>query len=487
MTTVSFGTSGHRGIMGDAFSHDHIRAIGYAVATHLKKEKKQPEIIIGYDPRQGNHPEHTLSYTHLLAEVLSSYGCTVLLCDTYTPTPVISWYITHHHCDGGLILTASHNPPEYNGIKFNPSNGAPAPVETTDIIQTLANDYLENPIFGEEHGHIKSINPTDSFAKNLAQKCIIYLNSADLSGQRIAVDAKHGATTDTWNALADTFKFDLHLVHETPLPDFGHCEPNPTRIKGLDKLQECQATHHCTLSASNDPDGDRHQLCDENGAPLSPEETCTILIDYMIDQNLPLKGVASTLASSQLIKKACQHHNITYEETKVGFKYFAPFLEKAKNQQHIAFGVESSGGFSASFHTLEKCGFLPVILMMMILKQSGKSLSQLKQESLKRHGTFYFVEDEYRYEAIDIPLLKTWLSTCDQKSLQSHFKETIHSLNREDGLKINFEDESWCLVRLSGTEPVARLYAESHTHEKALAINAQSKVMVQQIVATKNS
>jgi phosphoglucomutase len=472
MTTsfpIQFGTSGHRGIMGSGFTHDHVRAIAQAVAGYLYRNNTISSIIIGYDPRSGNDPKGSAdSYTGTAINALLEQGIDVWMCEKYTPTPVVSWAIGHFQLGGGLILTASHNPPQYNGIKFNPSNGAPAPTAITQFIETKANQYLETPLPPQaKHGQLKWMSPSIEFARALIESLIKHglpPGSGKPSDIPFAVDAKHGAVAFTWVAFSVLLDWPLTCLNLLPLPDFGGIEPNPVKTQFLDSLKAKQQTIKAPLAISNDPDGDRHQILDENGSPLSPEETCLIIAHFLVQTGLPLAGISTTLASSLCIKRFCDTHKLEFDETAVGFKYFAPALEKAKEEEKLWLGVESSGGFSASFHTLEKCGFLPGIWLMFIIHLTQKPLSQLKQEIKAAYGTTVFIEDEVALDEASKVSLKASFKALNADEWNV-FAAPITRLSNTDGLKLYFDDGSWILCRLSGTEPVVRIYAEGFSQQ----------------------
>ena len=466
LTPITFGTSGHRGIIAKSFTTDHTRAIAQALATLLHKTEASPKVGIGYDSRTGNSP--TLeegSYTKSVVDTLLDYGVSVCFCNEPTPTPVISWAIEHHNWDGGLILTASHNPPNYNGIKFNPSDGAPAPVETTKILESLANSYLLNPPKPPaKKGTLTAISLATEFASSMHKKLKDLLPNIDLDLQPMSIiaDALHGSVAASWDALFQEFNLmSYQILHPDPRADFGNIEPNPTAEKALETIRKELIKHPVSLSVANDPDGDRHVILTEKGIRLKAEEVALIILDFLQTQNVPVGGIATTLASSNTIATSATHHQLSYLETSVGFKYFTPFLKKMRNSNKVGIAVESSGGFSTSFHTLEKCGFLPVILLLLDLKTTQKSLTLRLSEIRKKYGNPCFTERAISLTESQKNLFLADYLTWSTQKIQSIWNDPIQKLNKQDGLKIQFEDNSWLLIRPSGTEPVLRVYAES--------------------------
>ncbi len=482
MTAIQFGTSGHRGIYPSTFTKEHVVAIAQAVSMILKENTPHPKIVIGYDPRKGNDPpKKEGSLTHALVETLTTQGIEVFITESYCPTPIVSWLITKKGYDGGFILTASHNPPAYNGLKFNPKNGAPAPSELTQKIETLANTYLKtpppSPTLPPKQEQI--IAPISEFIEHLYTliNTLLKINTLNVQTDTLCIDVRHGACGETWQKIAQKWGFKAHILNETPRSDFGNQDPNPTKESNLDTLRTHIKSHKSLMGIANDPDGDRHVILDETGALLSPEETAVIIADALSPSG-KLSGIVTTLASSKRIEIACKRLGIQKEETAVGFKYFAPFLEACKAKNTLGIGVESSGGMSISSHTLEKCGFLPPLLLLAISKLQNIPISQLKANSLKQDGRLYFKEEEYLFEPHQKENLVQNLKTATIETLQKESPLPVISLNQKDGLKLEFPENQWLLIRLSGTEPLARLYVESPSDTQSDQLLALAKTLI---------
>ena len=462
LNPVSFGTSGHRGIINKTFTHDHVTAIAVGIAS-LFTAPHQTTLVIGFDPRQGNDIHYKPgSFTHTLIHSLNKLGINTISFSDYIPTPIISWAINYFKVDGGIILTASHNPPNYNGIKFNPKNGAPAPENITKQIEAVANNYLENPdnLTCDTIGtHSQQQAPLKAFSEHLLKSCkTLGLPIPKTFSKPLQVDVKHGACGTLWQELSKLSNLEINIKHYEPRSDFGNIEPNPTKY---DQLDVAPKTYYA--STANDPDGDRHAVRDNQGNIVTPETLTAIIIDYLCKNATKPTQLATTLASSHILKTICNQHAINYHETAVGFKHFAPYFEQAKKHHETCIGIESSGGFSISHHTFEKCGFLPIIILTIICELSTKSLATLKEEVETNYGQYYFTETEFKFKETQKETLKNYLKTTSKESLENDFNITIKTINTSDGLKIETQD-SWALCRLSGTEPIARIYSES-THK----------------------
>jgi len=481
---ISFGTSGHRGVIDHSFTHLHVRAIAQAIATLLHEENEtNPTVVIGYDPRTGNDPNLSeSSFTKTLVDTLLESGISVQFCENFTPTPIISFTIPFQGLSGGMMLTASHNPPEYNGLKFNTKNGAPAPVAITQKIEKLGNNFLTSPPqWNKKKGQLSRISPTKQFVSHCQQILGAYFKKElTFSQSIIGIDVKFGACTETWEALLSELGQPKSVIlNKDPRSDFGNTNPNPIE-KELNALKQWVLENKADMGIGNDPDGDRHAILDETGNWVSPEETTVIIAEYLKKAGYPINGIASTCASSQLVQSWCQKNQTDYYETAVGFKYFTPYLEQAKHENTLVLAVESSGGFSFSPHTLEKCGFLPGLLLLAIISETKTPLSHLKAAILNTYGTFLFREESLQISAEKKESILRFLKNPNQDQLKKHYPN-IHTVSTLDGLKIVLKNKCWVLVRASGTEPLLRLYSESSSKEESQHLLHPVKALLNEI------
>ena len=485
MKNITFGTSGFRGIINKDFNLENIKKIALAIAKYLKENHQKQKIAIGYDPRHGNDPKLTKnSFTHILCETLTDAGIHVDFFSHYVPTPFVSWYVKESKCQGALILTASHNPPEYNGIKFNDENGAPSSINITKKIEKNIENIHETitKLKDEKKGTLNILSPPwNLFAhclKNEIQKLNIALPK-EINLTTI-IDCKHGTAAPLWKALSETFQIKhFHFLHQTPCPNFNFIDTNPCNTQHLEKLKESILSKNADLGIANDPDADRHIILDEKGLPLTPEESALIIYDFLKSQKIKCHSLISTLASSSILKSASQIEKFTYQECCVGFKFIAEKLLKENKEKKYALGIESSGGFSSSFHTLEKCGFLPGILIILALSITKEKLSTLKDNVIKKYGRFFFHESSSTFDAQIKPKLENTLKKISQNELQTYYPINIINDDKRDGLKVNFSDNAWTLLRFSGTEALIRIYAESNNNEEAKSLINASNNMIQ--------
>ena len=467
---IKFGTSGHRGIISSTFTANHIRAIITAISIYLKQYKqiKSPRVLIGYDTRTGNSPLlEKSSYTYAVVECFIYHGINVGFCESFSPTPLVSWAIQKHAYDLGVILTASHNPPNYNGIKINDHHGAPASSDITEWIESEANAIfptLSPDMFTHSIASVSYVNYTNEFISHLNTllQQTFQLPFPSFS-DRYLIDPKSGSSIEIWKAITADAIGTIDWHNDIASSNFNFQSPDPTHKNAINLLRSHCKNNAC-IGFSNDPDADRHVLIDEHGKFISPEKIAAIIIEYCISEGIEISGIATTLANSSLIKKISSAHHIMCHETNIGFKYFTPFLTQARTQNKLCIGVESSGGFSISLHTFDKCGFLPILLILGIMKKTNTPLYELASTIDQTYLTFHFFEDSI--ETISSVDLKDLMLNTQDK-LRKLFEFPIDSINQRDGLKITFSNQDWVLCRPSGTEPVIRIYAESTTIESA--------------------
>ena len=471
MSDIKFGTSGHRGIIGQTFTMAHIRAIVHAISAYFDEHNiSSPKILFGYDTRTGNSP--TLdpnSYTYCVVSELTSLGIHVDVCDNYTATPIISWAVKTNDYHLGIILTASHNPPNYNGIKINDSMGAPASLEMTSWIESKANELKPTikdktkKIHSKRFKYVNYLNPFLDHTKELI-KTTFQLPLTDFNGTYI-IDPKCGSAISVWKQLTESSNGTIIWKNNQHSAHFNQELPNPTSQTTIDSIGALCKEHNC-IGFSNDPDADRHIMIDELGNAVSPEKILAIILHYCNSTNINIQSVSSTLANSAIIKTICQRINIVLHETNIGFKFFTPYLKSADASNAISFGVESSGGFSMSSHSYDKCGFLPILIIIGIMKKQGMPLSSLSHQIDEIFGKLIFVEDALELDTQEIGKLNYFAKT-DRTSLQQLFETEISSISTSDGIKITFNNNDWVLSRPSGTEPLIRIYAESTSEQTA--------------------
>lgn len=443
--TIRFGTSGWRAIIADEFTFDKVRIVTESICSYLKTRDEARTLIVGHDSRFMGE-----KFAMIAAEIAAKKGFRVLLCSGPTPTPTISYAIRSQRAAGGINFTASHNPPEYQGIKFSTYDGAPALPEVTARI---------------EHGIVRGISTSDVSGGEIVEfdACPAYLNDLKTKIRFDVIAAAKGryAYDPLWGTgrgYLDKFLIghglEVDTLHDWRDVTFGGRSPEP----GEDHLEELKAAvteKHLTLGLATDGDGDRFGVVDADGTFIEPNQLIALLTDYLAESRGWTQGVARSVATSHLVDRVASDRGLRLYETPVGFKYIGELI----NEDEIILGGEESAGLSIRGHYPEKDGILACLLAAEAVAARGVGLVKQLDELYARVG---------RLEAgrIGVKLTSEVAGKLAERLAEeppSIAGRKIESINRMDGVKFMFADRSWMLLRPSGTEPMVRIYAESES------------------------
>jgi phosphoglucomutase len=448
---IKFGTSGWRGIIGEDFTFDNVRIASQGIANYLKKSKQQGSgVIVAYDTRFLSE-----KFASEAAKILAFNGIQAFLCTRDVPTPCVSFETMRRKAMGAINFTASHNPPEYNGLKFSTSNGAPALPDVTRQIEHeihLVQQKNERLDVYERTELIEEIDPKDRYLKGLRQK--VDVDIIHEVRPRIAIDALYGTSRDYLDYFLLESGIEVKSIHNYRDPYFGGFSPECSE-KNLSDLRTVVAEEHFDLGLATDGDADRFGIIDDR-ARFVPANTILGLMAVYLKRhrNIP-GGLARTVATTHLIDAIARKLDVPLYETQVGFKYIGELILADK----IAFGGEESAGMSMYRHLPEKDGVLACLLVAEMVSRTRKKLSELIDDMHEEFGHFYS-------KRIDLKLtnqLKESLASKLENPPRQIEDLKVREVNTTDGVKLIFDDQSWLLFRLSGTEPVARLYAEAST------------------------
>ncbi len=445
---IKFGTSGWRAIIADEFTFESVKQVTNAVSRYLKTSENRL-LIIGHDSRFMGE-----TFSQIAAKEAASKGFKVELCNEPTPTPTISYLIRSKGAAGALNFTASHNPPEYQGIKFSTSDGAPALPEITKEIE----DFIREDVAYEDEdgGSITEIDPKPDYLADLSSKVDLELIAK--AGGRYAYDPLWGTGRGYFDKLLRDQGLEIETLHDWRDVTFGGESPEPGESQ-LRDLKKTVIDNELTLGLATDGDGDRFGVIDSNGAFISPNLLIALLTDYLAESRGWKEGVARSVATTHLVDRVAKDRGIELFETPVGFKFIGELI----NEDKIILGGEESAGLSIKGHYPEKDGLLACLLAAEAVAARGASLSEQLEDLMKRVG---------RLESgrISVRLTEEIAESLEEKLLEepeSVGGRKIENINRIDGVKFIFDDGSWMLMRPSGTEPVVRIYAESES-EKSL-------------------
>ena len=448
MTKIKFGTSGWRAIIADEFTFANVRVASEAIGRYVKRRNNAPAVLVGYDTRFAS--EH---FGREVARVLSSQNIRVRLCSQAVPTPAVAFTVVRENLDGAVNITASHNPGEYNGLKFSTSDGAPAlPEVTTEIENEIVQLQTSNWEFTAKPNDsiVESVDIGPAYLLDLATK--VALNKIRDAGLTLAYDALHGSGAGYLDGLLRQANIPAMVLHTTRDVYFGGLHPEPADEQ-LGELKIVMRKNSLKLGLATDGDADRFGVLDEGGEFIYPNELIAMLVDYLVESRGWRGGVARTVATTHLVDRVAALHKLELLETPVGFKYIGEYIKEGR----IILGGEESAGLSIRGHVPEKDGILACLLIAEMLAARGKSLKNQLKDLFSRVGEVYNRRLNVKLD----PAISARVKQKIASDVREFHGRRVVKQNRVDGLKLIFDDGSWVLMRPSGTEPVVRFYAES--------------------------
>ncbi|NCS41631.1 MAG: phosphoglucomutase/phosphomannomutase family protein [Microcystis aeruginosa BS13-10] len=462
MTTVNpikFGTDGWRGIIAADFTFDRVALLAPLAAQVLADNYGQitgsRTIIVGYDRRFMAE-----DFAQTAAESLQKAGFDVLLSQSYAPTPAFSWAARSENALGAIVLTASHNPAKYLGLKVKGYFGGSVSPEITQQIEAL----LSNPPqFNAAAGKLSTFEPWSSYCQGLRQKVnIAAIANAIESGQlKVYSDVMHGAAATGLERLLGVGITELR-GNRDPLFGGGSPEPLPRNLREIiDKLAHSANLAPLRVGLVFDGDSDRVAAIDGRGNFLSTQNLIPILIEHLAGKKGMRGEIVKTVSGSDLIPKLASLYGLSVFETPIGYKYIADRMLTTP----VLIGGEESGGVGYGTHIPERDALLSALYVLEAVVESGQDLSDLYAQLQDKTGF------HSEYDRIDLPLANMeardqLITALDREPLREIAGKQVTDCNTMDGYKFRLEDGSWLLIRFSGTEPVLRLYCESSTLDR---------------------
>ncbi|MGA2169536.1 MAG: phosphoglucomutase/phosphomannomutase family protein [Terracidiphilus sp.] len=462
---IEFGTSGWRAIVADEFTVANIRLAVAGIAAYVKTQPEPHRVLVGRDPRFLGE-----SFVDIAARVLAGAGVTPIVIPEPAPTPAIAYAVRTLKTSGAINFTASHNPPEYNGIKFSTHDGAPALPEVTKQIEAAIDLFGDGgsiisanaPAGGFETADVKP-----AFLKRLQE--LVDLKAIAKSGIKVVYDPFWGAGRGYSSDLLREAGVAVETVHDYRDVLFGGHAPEPSDELLGDakaKMREIGAA----IGIATDGDADRFGIVDGDGTFLQPNYIIALLFDYLVETRGWKNGVAKSVATTNLINAVAEYHKVPLFETPVGFKYIGELIIEDK----IAIGGEESAGLTIRGHVPEKDGVIAGLLVAEMVATRGKSLGAQLKELFAKVGSFYPVRENFRLTP-EVKAAFTEKMKADPTELGGR---KVSKVVRTDGLKLILEDGSWVCYRLSGTEPVVRAYTEARSEQDMEALKAAAEKFV---------
>jgi phosphoglucomutase len=455
LTQIKFGTSGWRAVMAEEFTFANVRRAVSGIARYVASQKPSgARVIVGRDPRFLGE-----TFCSMAGEILAAHRIEPLVVVEAAPTPAFAHAVIQNKADGVINFTASHNPPEYNGIKFSTPDGCPALPEVTKKIEAeiVAGDGAapDAPSSGAAADH-GTLDPKPGYLKRLGE--IVDLEVIRKANLRVVFDPMWGAARGYSDELLRGAGLQVATVHDYRDVLFGGHAPEPDDhlLKDLRKrMRETGAQ----IGIATDGDADRFGIVDADGTFLQPNYVIALLFDYLVESRGWKNGVAKSVATTNLINALAEKHGVELYETPVGFKYIGELIMQDK----IAIGGEESAGLSIRHHVPEKDGVLAGLLCCEAVARRGKSLGEQLKAVCNQVGSFYPERQNFRLTA-EVKAKFTEKLRSDPRDFCGR---AVSQVVRTDGLKLVFSDGSWVCYRLSGTEPVVRVYTEARS-EKGL-------------------
>lgn len=468
---IKFGTDGWRAEIGKDFTYDAVALVAQALVNHIRATgQKQKPVIVGYDNRYQSE-----DFARIAAEVVSSNGIKVLMFDASVPSPLTSFATKELKASYGIMITASHNPPTWNGFKIKENYGGSAQPATTKKVEEQVKKIQENNL-DVKRGSSKNIKKFNLKEKYFAHvKKLINLKLIKKNKAKIIIDPMHGSGAGYLKEFLASLGIEAIEIRGNRDPLFGGVNPEPLPVNLQPLIEEIKEDELNSgkniIGIALDGDGDRIGGVDENGEYLSSHNMFSLLLKHLAE-NKKLKGeVVKTFNISRLVDKQCSAYKKKLNEVPIGFKHVVKLIQS----KDILIGGEESGGIGIKGHIPERDAMLCALFVIELLAKEGKPARAILNDIMDQHGYFYYNRIDKHMERAKIDAFVNKLKNNPPKQIGNLNVTKIEDL---DGIKLNFEDESWILFRASGTEPLIRIYCEARTPDDVNLILAASEKLL---------
>jgi len=450
-TDIRFGTDGWRGIIDEDFTDDNVRLVTRALVSYIREEQPAGHgLLVGYDNRRKSE-----DFARVAAEVVAEAGISVTLADRAISSPCLSFAVKHHGAQGGIMITASHNPPQFNGFKFKANYGGSGLPEIMAAIEQRIGKRAPNELQAEVAETVRVADITTEYLLHLAS--LVDLQKIKDAGWQVVTDAMHGSGAGYFPAILQGGETRDVPIREDRDLNFGGINPEPI-AKNLGILFETVRQLGADAGLAVDGDADRIGAADEYGNFVDSHRIFAIILLHLVERRGWRGPVIKTISTTSMIDKLCAKLNLPLTVTPIGFKY----ITENMLERDILIGGEESGGIGIRHHLPERDGILLGLLLLEAMTLSGARLGGLVEEVFDIVGPHY-------YDRIDLHLSRTEMPAARERVVETQAQtvagRAVERIDRMDGTKFYFINGSWLLLRASGTEPVVRVYAEAESPE----------------------
>ena len=456
---IKFGTDGWRAIIADEFTFANVRVCAQATARYFHEATAASrEIVVGYDTRFASE-----EFAAAVVEVLAANGVPVQLCDRAAPTPVIGFNIRRLNAGGGVVITSSHNPALYSGFKVRTEQASAAPPEVLSQIEALIPEALDGAVErmpleeATAKGLVQKFDPRADYLRHLGQ--LVEIERLRQAGLRVVVDPMHGAGAGYLRELLSGGRTEVIEIRSERNPAFpGMHNPEPI-ARNLEATREAVVKAHAEAALATDGDADRIGVMDDRGEFVDQLRVFALLTYYLLEVRGLRGPIVKSVTTTSMVHRLGELYGVPVYETGVGFKYLGPKMIETD----ALIAGEESGGFAFRGHLPERDGILSGLYILDLMARRGKSLPELLEEVFAKVGPHYYDRVDITMTPAERDRIAGLLTTLEPSKIDGL---RVTGYDRTDGLRFLLEGGAWALIRLSGTEPLMRIYTEVREGEQ---------------------
>ena len=463
MTKIKFGTDGWRAIIAKDFTTENVARVSLAVSEFINEKKDKPSVVIGYDCRFASQ-----LFAETATKILAFKGVKVFLSNGFVSTPMVSLGVVKYKADIGIVITASHNPPSYNGYKLKGDFGGPLLPKDISIVESKIPKFNTVDIDSiclknlENISLLEYVNLEDDYCNHAENS--FDLESIRKSNLKLAYDSMYGAGKNVISRLLP----EALQIHFENNPGFNGTPPEPIHRNLIELSDLIKTKKNIDCALATDGDADRIGLYNNKGEFIDSHHIILLLIHYMVNYKKMTGKVVTAFSCSVKVKQICDHYSLDHEVVQIGFKHIAEKMIK----EDILLGGEESGGIATKGHIPERDGIWMGLILFEFMAKSGKTLDILIKEVYNIVGKFSFE----RYDLhVDDNVKNRIINDCTNGKYTSFGNYIVKKIENTDGHKFYFDENTWLMIRPSGTEPVLRTYAESSSKEKCFDILEEAR------------